>query len=74
METQSQNVVTLLVEQQENFYEGQVVHDEEVRNLSEIIFLKSFNNFIKALLIDEVTQGVAKLSVLDLCCGKGGDI
>lgn len=34
----------------------------------------SFQNFIKSLLISEVTFKRSGLSVLDLCCGKGGDI
>ena len=44
------------------------------RAASPIIFLLSFNNYIKALLISQVTKGSPGLSILDLCCGKGGDI
>ena len=32
------------------------------------------NNFIKTLLINEVTYRRYDLSVLDLCCGVGGDL
>ena len=32
------------------------------------------NNFIKTLLINEVTYTKKCLSVLDLCCGVGGDL
>jgi len=45
-----------------------------VRAASPIIFLRKFNNFIKAMLVNEYTFREEKLSVLDLCCGKGGDI
>ena len=46
--------------------------DQEIRNLSETIFIKGMNNFIKTLLIKEV--GRKDISVLDLCCGMGGDL
>ena len=42
--------------------------------LSETIFLKKMNNFIKTLLIKDAVGGRKNLSVLDLCCGKGGDL
>ena len=35
--------------------------------------MRCFNNYVKSLLINEVTKR-PKLSVLDLCCGKGGDL
>ena len=36
--------------------------------------MKKFNNFIKATLIEEYAYKQKGLSVLDLCCGKGGDL
>ena len=49
--------------------------------MSETIFLKKFNNFIKTLLIEQFRHFVTKhitykneFSVLDLCCGRGGDL
>ena len=33
-----------------------------------------FQNYIKSLLINEQTFKEKGLSILDLCCGKGGDI
>jgi ubiquinone/menaquinone biosynthesis C-methylase UbiE len=46
----------------------------QTRANSPVIFLFSIQNFIKSLLISEVTHKNEGLSVLDLCCGKGGDI
>lgn len=42
------------------------------RNESKIIFLRNFNNWVKSILISEniSPQGV----VLDMGCGKGGDL
>ena len=69
-----------MIMNQEEFYEGQqMVANESVRSLSETIFLKSFNNFIKTIQIKmfmkkfTVDRGRG-LSVLDLCCGRGGDL
>ena len=39
--------------------------------------MKSFNNFIKILLINQFSfkcKRKGNLSVLDLCCGRGGDL
>ncbi|XP_011297951.1 mRNA cap guanine-N7 methyltransferase isoform X1 [Fopius arisanus] len=51
------------------------------RAQSRIIFMRNFNNWIKSMLINEFleklrqssSQGSA-LKVLDMCCGKGGDL
>jgi mRNA (guanine-N7-)-methyltransferase len=60
--------------QQEVYYETQNQRTNDMRELSPLVFLKCFNNFIKSVLINEYTKGRLDLSVLDLCCGKGGDL
>ena len=45
------NERTILLQQQEDFYEEQYRADNQVREQSETLFLKRFNNFIKAVLI-----------------------
>ena len=60
--------------QQEVYYETQNQRTNDMRELSPLVFLKRFNNFIKSVLINEYTKGRFDLSVLDLCCGKGGDL
>ncbi|KCV73349.1 hypothetical protein H696_00888 [Fonticula alba] len=45
----------------------------EDRQQSKILPLRSLNNFIKSLLISEFLPAPGA-RVLDLCCGKGGDI
>ena len=70
---------------QDTFYQTQqTTVNEAAREHSETIFLKKFNNFIKQLLINQFTFQVRKLrrqklgkndlSVLDFCCGRGGDL
>ncbi|EFN69462.1 mRNA cap guanine-N7 methyltransferase [Camponotus floridanus] len=51
------------------------------RNQSRIVYMRNFNNWIKSMLIHEyvvkLKQGKsfgASLRVLDMCCGKGGDL
>lgn len=54
----------------------------EERNKSRIVYLRNFNNWIKSMLIDEYLKEIkdnkkqynAPLKVLDMCCGKGGDL
>lgn len=64
----------ILVQTHDVFYEVQRQATRESREQTELVFLKCFNNFVKSVLINEYTRGLKKLSVLDLACGKGGDI
>jgi mRNA (guanine-N7-)-methyltransferase len=48
---------------------------------SRIFYMRNFNNFIKSMLINEYLQKIkdsnqfgTPLRVLDMCCGKGGDL
>ncbi|KAI8894970.1 guanine-N(7)-methyltransferase domain-containing protein [Globomyces pollinis-pini] len=42
------------------------------RQLSPIFHMKNFNNWTKSMLINQFTH--PNYTVLDLCCGKGGDL
>ncbi|XP_076864469.1 mRNA cap guanine-N(7) methyltransferase [Brachyhypopomus gauderio] len=48
------------------------------RNRSRIVHLRNFNNWMKSVLIGEILEKVGRVqrgvSVLDLGCGKGGDL
>uniref|UniRef100_A0A4W5NHF0 mRNA (guanine-N(7))-methyltransferase n=1 Tax=Hucho hucho TaxID=62062 RepID=A0A4W5NHF0_9TELE len=48
------------------------------RSQSRIFYMRNFNNWLKSVLIgeilDKVRQSRRELSVLDLGCGKGGDL
>ncbi|XP_076243622.1 RNA guanine-7 methyltransferase [Calliopsis andreniformis] len=55
--------------------------DLSARNQSRILYMRNFNNWIKSMLIceyiDKVKHGKvhgSSLRVLDMCCGKGGDL
>ena len=48
---------------------------KEGRKASRIIFLRSFNNWVKASIINKYCRKLGKgVAVLELCCGKGGDL
>lgn len=51
------------------------------RNRSRILYMRNFNNWIKSMLISEYTDKIKEhkvygspIKVLDMCCGKGGDL
>jgi len=51
------------------------------RNKSRIVHLRNFNNWIKSMLINEYMDAIKNsrgvgmaIKVLDMCCGKGGDL
>ncbi|XP_034748550.1 mRNA cap guanine-N7 methyltransferase [Etheostoma cragini] len=49
------------------------------RSRSRIFFMRNFNNWLKSVLIGEILEqvrgaGTQQVSVLDLGCGKGGDL
>jgi len=51
----------------------------EGRKASRVLFLRSFNNWVKATMINKYSFKLSDktgehLSVLDLCCGRGGDL
>ena len=61
-------------------YNSRAPNDLRTRSQSNIYYLRNFNNWIKSVLIGEFTKKLTdgnkhkKLAVLDLGCGKGGDI
>ncbi|XP_043474027.1 mRNA cap guanine-N7 methyltransferase isoform X2 [Leptopilina heterotoma] len=51
------------------------------RNQSRIVYMRNFNNWIKSMIINEFMQKIIQekrvgdpIKVLDMCCGKGGDL
>lgn len=47
----------------------------EGRKASRVLFLRSFNNWVKATMINKYTYKLGEnLCILDLCCGRGGDL
>lgn len=51
------------------------------RNKSRILYMRNFNNWIKSMFIHEYLTKIkensklgAALRVMDMCCGKGGDL
>ena len=56
------------------FYVQRNQNDQAARAQDQTIFIKRMNNFIKTLLIKESVGRRRDQSVLDLCCGVGGDL
>lgn len=51
------------------------------RSKSRILYMRNFNNWVKSMLINEYLTKIksnlqlgAPLRVMDMCCGKGGDL
>lgn len=61
-----------------SFYNKKDKTDLAARSKSRIFYLRNFNNWIKSVLINEFLSKLRsenrELSVLDLGCGRGGDI
>jgi len=75
------STITPLVRQHYNTLEEKGI---DARRQSRIYHLRSFNNWIKSMLISDAIKRLSttptgeqlndNLTVLDMCCGKGGDI
>ena len=64
-----------LVQTADEFYEEQEEVDLLVRNHSKIIFTRNFNNWLKQVALNDARRELGEeISVLDLACGRGGDL
>ncbi|KAJ5078182.1 mRNA cap guanine-n7 methyltransferase [Anaeramoeba ignava] len=59
-------------QQIQNHYDQKKQINDNKRKESPIIWMKTINNWVKSILIKKYTN--PKDSVLDFCCGKGGDL
>ena len=69
--------VQLLVARQDVFYDNDMQDNQQIRRYSDISFLRNFNNWIKAVLINKYCYKLKfnkSISIFDLCSGKGGDL
>ncbi|CAI2361194.1 unnamed protein product [Moneuplotes crassus] len=63
------------VQMHSDFYENQREEFHALRQTSNVLFLRKFNNWVKSVLINQTCYTKGRyLSVLDICCGKGGDL
>jgi len=65
-------IYKLYIENPHDYYEAKRDMGVEGRSASRLFYLRTFNNWIKSALFELYSHD--KMSVLDLCCGKGGDI
>ena len=75
--TKPEQIVEKTFVNYQEYYTTSGVRDpgKEGRKASRIIFLRSFNNWVKASMINKYCHLLGQnLSVLELCCGKGGDL
>lgn len=75
-ERKSNNLETKILKP-EDYYKSAIRDPgKEGRKASNIYFLRTFNNFIKSCLIHNTYKmlGSENICILDLCCGKGGDV
>ena len=64
-----------MVQMHSAFYENQREQFHAMRQTSNVLFLRKFNNWVKSVLINQTCFSKGKmLSILDICCGKGGDL
>ncbi|CAI2369238.1 unnamed protein product [Moneuplotes crassus] len=64
-----------MVQMHSHFYENQREQFHALRETSNILFVRKFNNWCKSVLINETCKTKGRfLSALDICCGKGGDL
>ncbi|CAI7993579.1 mRNA cap guanine-N7 methyltransferase [Geodia barretti] len=59
-------------EQVAKFYNELARPDADNRDESPIFYMRNFNNWVKSVLIRTYIQ--PHITVMDLCCGKGGDL
>lgn len=65
----------VMIQMHSAFYENQREQFHSLRQTSNLIFLRKYNNWVKSVLINKTCFEKGKfLSVLDICCGKGGDL
>ncbi|VIO99571.1 Uncharacterized protein BM_BM2354 [Brugia malayi] len=77
-ETKSKNEISSASAQVAEHYNAVPQKGVAERTSSRIFYLRNFNNWIKSMLIAEFLERLqkeicSKATVLDLCCGKGGD-
>jgi hypothetical protein len=65
----------VMIQMHSAFYENQREQFHALRQTSNVIFLRKYNNWVKSILINKICYEKGRfLSVLDICCGKGGDL
>jgi mRNA (guanine-N7-)-methyltransferase len=65
-------IMNVLIQEEHEYFDSKRDMGNAGRMASRVSFLRQFNNWIKAILIKQYCR--KNYSVLDLCCGKGGDL